>query len=290
MPAQRIQPLTEPSAEAWSLAEQLWQLTPVLLWEASVKLLPGQALTRRFMLSFPAPSAPPAVAALRRLLAGLGLPAAFARDLEGWRGDACTLHFGVEGAGARTLHKLYLELPKPQAPAQATSGRLVHRAYKWDPQQPARRSIAHYRDSSAAGHAALAARIDALVDDPSDTAALLRRTAHSLIERAAQRLPVAELMLLAVAEAGNPRRSFDLGLYDAELAIGALREPLLQLTAGFELPAGAAEGLLEALADTPLGHFAGGIARDGRPFCTLFYGGGRLVPSPEVHGARSVHA
>ncbi|WP_295882600.1 hypothetical protein [uncultured Thiohalocapsa sp.] len=290
MAAEPIQPLTAPSAEAWSLAERLWPLTSVLLWEASVKLLPGQALTRRFMLTLHPPRRPRASAALGRLLLELGLPAAFAQDLKARLGAACSLHVAIEGEGPRTLHKLYLELPQSARStaadaANGDAGRLVHLAYKWDPQHPARRSIAQYRDWSAADTATLCARIDSLLPGASPPADLLRDAARTLVSRAAQRLSAAELMLLAVTEGGNQRRSFDLGLYDAELPVGALRTPLLGLARGFDLPTGAAAALLDALADTPLGHFAGGIARDGRPFCTLFYGAGRLAP-PAAAGGR----
>jgi tryptophan halogenase len=89
----------------------------------------------------------------------------------------------------------------------------------------------------------------------------------SLFNRAAGRVAAMERLFLEVQETDTPRQSFDLKLYDAGFTTADI--PIASLAAFFgidklRVPAAA------------LGHIAGGLGRDAKPFLTLYYGGGRV--------------
>lgn len=238
-----------------------------MLGESSLKLSPGAIQRDRYLLSVPADLTPTQVVALATLTAGLGLDVGlFANTIAADLPRATTLHFGFESGAAGDVLKLYCEFPIAGAWATARAERrplLVHRAVKWDPANPARAAISRYSANPSLTVPETAARIATLFgDNPATT------LAQTLVHRAAGRLAALDRLFLEVEEQGTPRRSFDLKLYDAGFTTADLASSLPALAALFGLPP------IE-LPQASLGHLAGGQGRDGRPFLTLYYGGGR---------------
>jgi tryptophan halogenase len=102
--------------------------------------------------------------------------------------------------------------------------------------------------------------LELLGDNPAGSLAL------SLFNRAAGRVGAMERLFLEVQEKDTPRQSFDLKLYDAGFTTADIPVASLATYFGIDdlrVPAAA------------LGHIAGGRGRDGNPFLTLYYGGGR---------------
>ena len=96
--------------------------------------------------------------------------------------------------------------------------------------------------------------------------------AEALLGRALTRARLDDLLLMAVEEPGNPRRSFDLNLYPAGLALASVLpdlDPMLR-----QLMISPAEGrrVLDRFADRTLGHVSGGTGRAGEAFVTLYFG------------------
>ncbi len=96
--------------------------------------------------------------------------------------------------------------------------------------------------------------------------------ARALLGLAVARVPAAQLQLLEVEEDGNARRSFDLNVYDAGLAVRDAQAALARLREHFGVRPGQFQALYDQVRAKPLGHLAGGVHRDGAPFATVYYG------------------
>lgn len=264
MPSIRRKP-EAPEATLRGFAEGLG--LPVM-GENSLKLMRGAALTERYLLSVPAGGITPQQAAeLVHVAVLLGLEPEMADRVATDLPLSTTLHFGFEREGDRTTLKLYCEFPLARGwdiARRADHPMLVHRAVKWDPRDATRAAVSRYIAHPSRSVPDTAARIRELLGQgaPADLAL-------SLLNRAAGRVGAEERLFLDVEEEGSMRRSFDLKLYDARFTTADLGPAIPGLIAFFGLDA------LRVPA-AALGHIAGGQGRDGNPFLTLYYGGGRL--------------
>lgn len=263
MPSTRRKP-EAPEATLRGFAEGLG--LPVMA-ENSVKLVTGAALTDRYLLSVPAAGITPQQAAeLVHVAVTLGLEPEMADRVATDLPLSTTLHFGFEREGERTTLKLYCEFPLARGwdiARRANHPMLVHRAVKWDPRDATRAAVSRYVAHPARNVPDTAAIIRDLLGQGASADLAL-----SLFNRAAGRVGAQERLFLEVEEEGSPRRSFDLKLYDTRFTTADLSPALPGLIAWF----GLSDLRIPAAA---LGHIAGGLGRDGSPFLTLYYGGGR---------------
>lgn len=245
---------------------------PVIV-EHSVRIVPGAVHDGRILVGFP--KAALGDDGLARLLAfadALGMPAGLAAVLRRDYAAADVVHAGLDGGGRGSeVVKIYLEFA--EAAARADAGpTVVHRAVKWDRARTGSGTVSTYRSVPAASRAALVEQVvRALTDD--EGAAIATRVV-GLVDQALARVPAEALMLLEVEDAGTPRRSIDLNVYAAEIALGAVAAELRGLGAAFAVDDGSRARLAALPADAALGHIACGIGRDGRPFVTVYFDGG----------------
>ncbi|MCJ2038377.1 hypothetical protein MKK55_05310 [Methylobacterium sp. J-059] len=255
-------------AEARHLLEVVRTLAVPIRTERSIKLTPGALLADRFLVSLSVPDLGHGTS-LEQAAVALRLAPAGWMALADRMPDADAVHLGYERGREGCVYKLYLEFSG--AARRAFNGTcepvLVHRAVKWDPANPPTFSIADYRWPGARSAPAIAARIAGMFPDaPGGPAATLGR--GILGDLAGLPAP----MLLEVGEAGNPRRSFDLNLYESGLTVGSCAARLAEAAAALAV-AREASAAFPSLALAKLGHIAGGIGRDGRDFVTVYYGG-----------------
>ena len=238
-----------------------------IMGESSIKLVQGAALTERYLLSVPAGGiTAKQVAELVRVAVLLGLAPEMADQVATDLPLSTTLHFGFEREGERTTLKLYCEFPLARdwdSARRAGQSILVHRAVKWDPRDATRAAVSRYVAHPARNVPQTAARIRELMGQgaPADLAL-------SLFNRAAGRVGAQERLFLDVEEEGSARKSFDLKLYDTQFTTAELSPAIPGLLKFFAI----ADLRVPAAA---LGHIAGGQGRDGEPFLTLYFGGGR---------------
>lgn len=263
MPSTRRKP-EAPEATLRSFAEGLG--LPVMA-ENSVKLIHGAALTERYLLSVPAGGISSQQAAeLVHIAVVLGLEPEMADRVATDLPLSTTLHFGFEREGERTTLKLYCEFQLARGwdmARRASHPMLVHRAVKWDPRDATRAAVSRYIAHPARNVPGTAARIREFLGQgaPADLAL-------SLFNRAAGRVGAQERLFLEVEEEGSQRKSFDLKLYDARFTTADLSHAIPALIEFFALDA-------LRIPAAALGHIAGGLGRDEKPFLTLYYGGGR---------------
>lgn len=240
--------------------------------EDSFKLSQAGLSAQRFMLGVHRHRiAPSRVEALCR---ALGMPRAALQALLQHLGDANLLLFGIEQDGTETVCKVYLEFWDAVCrQVRRTGGAqplLLDLGFKWQAGRDAQDArVARYTCLPLLSLEAIVDRVRHLCVDAG--AEGVRHTATRIIEQAAAAAPGAAFVYLEAHEAGNPRRSFDIKLYQAGLCVRDIRPALLALAGRLGIDPVRLERHFESAGDSPLGHLSGGIDRHGRPFATIYH-------------------
>jgi tryptophan halogenase len=241
--------------------------------ERSLKIVPGALLEDRFLVSLHRSAFGDAAAdMLLQMARALDVPPDFTGSIAAALTDADIVHFGYEG-GEQATYKIYLEYASRVRRAQAQNAGepvLVHLAYKWMPGVPGQRTVTHYTWLPCRSRPAIAERMAVLV--PPGEAPRALRCGLDLLSRAAERTEPRNLFLMEVEEPGNPRRSYDINVYQAELHLRDIADLVGSVTTDFAVPQPRVRALLERSGALVLGHLSGGRGRDGGEFVTVYYG------------------
>ncbi|MCY2930279.1 MAG: hypothetical protein NTV86_12435 [Planctomycetota bacterium] len=243
-------------------------------FERSFRLSPSSLQAGRFLLSLHRDAlGEQARARVREVCGRLGMPEEFLAGVAEHFDEADIVHLGFEGHGGRCLYKLYLErgraLRQEAAPAPG-EGRLLHWAYKWDPQRPESRFLTKYVWYPDLSAAQIEARVGAIFAgaEHAEPLAILR----GLLEIAARRIRPEAMLYLEALEERTPRRSFDINLYEARLELGPLYPLLSRMCRHWGVPYEEFAALYEPAKDKSFGHLSGGIHRGGEGFFSVYYG------------------
>ena len=177
------------------------------------------------------------------------------------------VHLGYERRGEADLYKVYLEFAMP--PQVNADPRLLYIAFKWDSQKPERKIVTSYRWFPKLTVDGIQSRIADLYNEPQNDAL---QQVGAILSLAKDRNPATQFRYLEVTEDQNQRRSFDLNLYDAELQIKDVRQPLAAMFARHQIPDRNFRQLYDTIQLQPFGHLAGGIHREGLDFFNIYYG------------------
>ncbi len=242
--------------------------------ERSVKIVSGALQEDRFLVSLHRSALGESAGdKLSQMSSVLGAPPDFTGAITVALADADIVHFGYEGGSERAIFKIYLEYASRVRRAQAQDAPdpvLVHLAYKWMPGVPGQGAVTRYTWLPCRSEAALTERLRLLAPAPQTPLAL--RCGLELVARARQRIDPRHLLLMEVAEPENPRRSYDINVYPAELHLRDIADLVTAVATEFAIPGPAVRTLLERTGALALGHLAGGSGRDGAEFVTIYYG------------------
>ncbi|WP_211830296.1 hypothetical protein [Kistimonas asteriae] len=243
-------------------------------FERSVKFCESQMLDDRFLMTVHKASLGKRPEhKLETLCQQLNAPADVLASVLALLPEADIVHLGFEAEADARLCKLYVEFASTVRAAMETgqikSPLLVHKALKWNVEKPQRHAITQYwlNPESELGH-----WIDEVSTSADEHYQVLSSFLQQVLMLTAERLPAEELMCLEVNEPGNPRKSFDINLYDTDMILGDIRHLLEQLAEAFRIEPGKVARWLDNNTGQPLGHLSSGIARDGRPFATVYFG------------------
>jgi tryptophan halogenase len=239
-------------------------------FERSVKIAPRQLLDDRCLISVHRSAlGEQPLDRLTEICKAMAVPAAFAAEFPAALDGAEIVHFGHEGGASAAVRKVYFEYAATARRAmQAGDPVLVHLAYKWMPQHPDHAAVTHYRWLPCRGRQDIDARLRALLAD----APRALRSALCLTSRVTPPTGPAPVMMMEVEEAGNPRRSCDLNVYDAALRLAEISDLIEATAADFAIPQSRVRAVFAHTADVALGHLSAGIGRDGQEFVTIYYG------------------
>lgn len=247
--------------------------------ERSVKMIAGALLADRYLLSLHRSAL--GMDPLRRLLSivePFAMPRDEEREVAAALETADVVHFGYERDETSEILKVYFEYAERTRAALEGRARppvRVHIALKWDWRRPKRRTWTHYTWSGCRTRGEIEARLIELSPSTGSPA-----FAHSmaLLARAASLAATEEMLMMEVDEPGNPRRSWDINLYNSELTVGDVAD-LLEVAGGdFGLSLEQTRGVFAPQGAAALGHVSGGASRSGAEFLTIYYG-------VEAHGA-----
>jgi hypothetical protein len=268
--ASNLEPwLTDPRAR--QLYERVKQLGVSFGLERSFRMSPGKILHHRFLLSLSKGSLGPTPLRMFVSLARqIATPEALLHEMARIFDLADFVHLGFEQNVGTSLYKIYLESHVPAARGDLNAPIVLHRAYKWDPAEPSRHAFTEYTWHPGLSIDGIRERVKALyrAADADES----RDLALAVIERAGEQTTQGEVRYLEVTEDRNPRRSFDVNLYDARLTLADIRAWLARVGAHFALPGDPFGLLLESCASKAVGHLAGGVHRGGEDFLTVYYG------------------
>jgi len=240
--------------------------------ERSFKMVPGSLLENRYLMGVRKEALD--WQRLAQICSGLGMPAAQLLALQKGLPEANSLHFGFEQSPTGTIYKVYLEfwerLNRVLAARPVARDPLVlHVAYKWDAAAPGKGSMAEYRCFPELQAPGIFARLGVLYDGATPASL---GAAERIINMALRRTHKT-MMYLEVSEPGNPRASFDIRLYPAELNIADIHPWLVKVCAAYMIPARQFDALYARVRNRALGHLSGGIDRAGNDFLTVYYAG-----------------
>ena len=241
--------------------------------ERSVKIAPGALFDDRCLISIHRTSLGKSPAdRLAEMGRQLNIPDGFADQLQGALDSADVVHFGHE-KGPVDIYKIYFEYASRARRAMATfDGEpvLVHVAYKWSPGIPGSASVTRYTWLPCGTQRDLEAKLRSLL--PANRAPRALRCVLSLLSRVATVADTGQPMMMDVEERGNPRRSFDLNVYDAGLRLGQIADLIEATTTDFAVPRSRSLAVFDPAKKLAMGHLSGGIARNGEEFVTIYYG------------------
>ena len=187
---------------------------------------------------------------------------------------ARVVHFGFEGNGNECFYKVYLEysvdtLQKNNTIKGAIDPILLHLAFKWNPLIVSSCSQAQYIYYPRLSGVEICERLSRIYGDQLTQFSC--KTAQELVNLTSALLNTDDLMYVEVTEQQNPRRSFDINLYHADLAVNDVEEFLFNMCREYSIPTWKFESFYEKIKRDRLGHLSGGTDRHGRDFFTVYY-------------------
>ncbi len=242
--------------------------------ERSVKIAPGALFDDRCLVSVHRSALGQAPAdRLAAMARALGIPARFADSLPEALEGADVVHFGHEGGPGLEVRKIYFEYASRARRAMAAASEgpvLVHLAYKWAPERPDGAAVTRYSWTPCRTRAEAEGKLRALM--PAREAPRALRCALSLLSRLAGLAESGQLLMMEVEEPGNPRRSCDLNVYDAELRLSHIADLIDAAVTDFAVPRSRGLAAFGSARDSALGHLSAGVGRGGEEFVTIYYG------------------
>jgi hypothetical protein len=245
-------------------------------FERSFKVKEKTMLENRFLLGFekqligPKPNEQ-----IMNICEQIGMPpdlmAVFVKNLP----EANIAGFGFGENETTCIAKAYLEFgiryyramkEKPQNPDPYLS----HLGCKWDVSDPAKSVVTRYTSYPAFTTEEMLERLSSGLYEDEDGSPY--KIVKGILDLASSKVGSDKLLFLGVGEENNPRNSFDINLYRANLQMKDVYPFLLQMCRFYSIPEKRFHRLYDPIKKHIFGHIAGGIDRKGKDFLTLYYG------------------
>jgi uncharacterized protein DUF3467 len=180
----------------------------------------------------------------------------------GEHGGACTIKAYLE-FGARFYRAVK---SKPHSPEPYLS----HLGFKWDAEDNTRKALARYTCFLGYTNEEMQERLSD--DFYWDKAGGPFETVKGILDLASSKVSKERFLYLDVKEENNPRSSFDINVYGANLQLQEAYPFLLHMCRHYSIPEKQFLNFYDPAKTHILGHLAGGMDREGRDFLTLYYG------------------
>ena len=254
-------------------------------FERSFRLSPAGLSPDRFLMSVTKAAIPNSPEeSIAGICRDLKMPDPMLDEAIGEMAGAKFVHWGLEDDLEQRICKVYLEYPTSNVLFDPDHGPLLlHLAFKWNPSKPSQAVRTCYQLYPRLELSQIQDRLKQIYIANHSLPSL--SIADSILKKTAERLLPREIQYLEVNEANNPRRSFDLNLYDAELTIADLRAEIEQMANRFSQNSAKINAFVDQIQHFPAGHLAGGTHRNGSDFFNIYYGAEKWSGLPTESGS-----
>lgn len=245
-------------------------------FERSFKVINGALLNKRFLLGVSKDAI--GRSADERIIEAcvlMGMPEALMDTFKQYLHQGNYVHFGFEQNGKSSIYKVYLEFfeeitKEIEKESRSPEPLLLHLGLKWDVMEPALQSLTRYTWYPWISSQEIMQRISHILEPDRGAAAI--QAAEQIMSLARSRVPERDILYLEVTEEGNPRRSFDINVYRANLALAEMYPVLSMLCRRHSIPFDIFHSLYGGIKRKRFGHLAAGVDRAGKSFFTVYYG------------------
>lgn len=261
-----------PNEQNRFLLQLLEKLPTPCGYERSFKMAENKLLANRFLLGAQKNGIPPQV--LLEILDQMNMPETYRLAFLEKLSEANIVLFGLEENEKSCLYKIYLEFwdqvtREIRGKPDKTAPMLLFLGFKWDPADYRRGTLTRYMTYPLLSMEDIRKRLSAIYANHTHFASW--KGATEILYLAASRIPNDYFIYLEAEEENNPRKSFDINLYKANLTLHHLYPLLSKLSRCYSIPASDLDLLFDPIRTKILGHLSGGIDREGQDFLTTYY-------------------
>ncbi len=241
-------------------------------YEKSFKLMRGHFLPNRYLLGIDKSRLNRST--LRLICESMGMPQRFVDDLFEHYNAANLVLLGFEEGAEGCTYRIYLEYwDKIRAAIAGKSPphepMTMFQGFKWNALDNSRAVLTEYTCYPKLETDQIIEKVDALLSAREDSPVF--EISRDMIQAASQRAGGQTFIYLEASEAGNPRQSFDINLYSADMTLESVSSQLLQLCHHYEIDRRELEVIYRRDGSRPLGHISAGLDRDANDFFTVYY-------------------
>jgi len=188
--------------------------------------------------------------------------------------DANMLLLGFEENENNCIYKVYLEFwdklkNKLYQQPNKINPELLYLGFKWNQIDNTENIITQYICHPLLPVRSIIKRLSSIYHcDENKTAFDI---VQDMIKIANKRIVNGSFIYLEISEENNPRKSFDINLYKANLQLKDIYPLFLKMCEYYLIPCDDLNLFYHQISDKTLGHLSGGIDRDGRDFLTIYY-------------------
>lgn len=245
--------------------------------ERSFKISAGSLLTNRFIIGFKKNEVADSGNTLMTLFNRMGMPRVFLEQCRPLLPDTEFVHFGFEEQSEGCLYKAYLEFKIPQQLGpEKPDPFLVFLGFKWRPDDPVQCAVSRYTCFPLLSLEEIQDKLAVLYERNPVYKSF--ETARHILQQAVKLVSNNKIIYEEVREEGNPRTSFDMNLYGANLRINDIYSLLMDIGAHYRLDPDQFVPLCDRIRPKRFGHLSGGIDRSGNDFLTVYYGAETVEP------------
>ena len=188
--------------------------------------------------------------------------------------DANMLLLGFEENENHSIYKIYLEFwdrlkNRLYNQPKHIKSELLYIGFKWNQIDNTNNVITKYICHPLLTVRSIVKRISSFYNNYDDKTSL--HIVNDIIKIADKRIVNDSFIYLEVSEENNPRESFDINLYKANLQVKDIYPILLKICHYYSINCKDFDLLYSHICDKNLGHLSGGIDREGRDFITIYY-------------------
>jgi hypothetical protein len=205
----------------------------------------------------------------------LGMPENFQETFRKNLQEANVFGFGMDENQETCVVKAYLEFGSryEEALKKALHERdpyVSHLGFKWDAADNTRCALTKYTCFPALNRRDMLERLSTGFYGSGDSNPY--RIVERFVEAASSKANGDKVIYLEVNEENNPRSSFDLNLYSADLRMKEVYPLLVKICRHYSIPDEEFQAFYEPMKDMIFGHLAGGVDRKGKDFLTVYFG------------------